>query len=161
MAGQRLPLEVVQARGSKHLTKAEIQERKEREIKPVTDDIIAPDYLTKKQKDTFYKLSAQLEKLKIMGETDVDALARYIVANDSYVHATKQLRKSEVKNDPMKYESWSKIQERNFKMVRASANDLGLSISSRCKLVVPGANKEDKPKENKFAKFEKRTVVGE
>ena len=161
MAGQRLPLEVVQARGSKHLTKAEIKERKEREIKPVTDDIIAPDYLTKKQKDTFYKLSSQLEKLKIMGETDVDALARYIVANDSYVHATKQLRKSEVKNDPMKYESWSKIQERNFKMVRASANDLGLSISSRCKLVVPGANKEDKPKENKFAKFEKRTVVGE
>ena len=161
MAGQRLPLEVVQARGSKHLTKAEIQERKEREIKPVTDDIIAPDYLTKKQKDTFYKLSFQLEKLKIMGETDVDALARYSVANDSYVHATKQLRKSEVKNDPMKYESWSKIQERNFKMVRASANDLGLSISSRCKLVVPGANKEDKPKENKFAKFEKRTVVGE
>ena len=161
MAGQRLPIEVVQARGSKHLTKAEIQERKEREIKPVTDDIIAPDYLTKKQKDIFYKLASQLEKLKIMGETDVDALARYIVANDSYVHATKQLRKSEVKNDPMKYESWSKIQERNFKMVRASANDLGLSISSRCKLVVPGTNKEDKPKENKFAKFEKRTVVGE
>ena len=161
MAGQRLPIEVVQARGSKHLTKAEIQERKEREIKPVTDDIIAPDYLTKKQKDIFYKLASQLEKLKIMGETDVDALARYIVANDSYVHATKQLRKSEVKNDPMKYESWSKIQERNFKMVRASANDLGLSISSRCKLVVPGANKEDKPKENKVAKFEKRTVVGE
>ena len=161
MAGQRLPIEVVQARGSKHLTKAEIQERKEREIKPVTDDIIAPDYLTKKQKDIFYKLASQLEKLKIMGETDVDALARYIVANDSYVYATEQLRKSEVKNDPMKYESWSKIQERNFKMVRASANDLGLSISSRCKLVVPGANKEDKPKENKFAKFEKRTVVGE
>lgn len=45
MAGQRLPLEVVQARGSKHLTNAEIQERHEREIKPVTDNIIAPDYL--------------------------------------------------------------------------------------------------------------------
>lgn len=161
MAGQRLPLEVVQARGSKHLTKAEIQERQEREIKPITDDIIAPDYLSKKQKATFNKLASQLQKLKIMGETDVDALARYIVANDSYIHATKQLRKTEVKNDPMKYEAWSKIQERNFKMVRASANDLGLSISSRCKLVVPGANKEDKPKENKFAKFEKRTVVGE
>lgn len=159
MAGPRQPIEVVQARGSKHLTKAEIQERREQEIKPITDDIIAPDYLTKKQKDIFYKLASQLEKLKIMGETDVDALARYIVANDSYVHATKQLRKMDVKNDPMKYESWSKIQERNFKMVRASANDLGLSISSRCKLVVPGANKEDKPKENKFAKFEKRTVV--
>lgn len=37
MAGPRLPLEVVQARGSKHLTKAEIQERREREIKPITE----------------------------------------------------------------------------------------------------------------------------
>lgn len=157
---QRLPIEVVQARGSKHLTKAEIQERQEREIKPVTDDIIAPSYLTKKQKDTFYKLSGQLQKLKIMGETDVDALARYIVANDSYVHATKQLRKSEVKADPIKYDSWSRIQERNFKMVRSSANDLGLTITSRCKLVVPGANKEETPKENKFKKFEKRVAGG-
>ena len=49
MAGQRLPIEVVQARGSKHLTKAEIQDRQEREIKPITDSIIAPSYLTKKQ----------------------------------------------------------------------------------------------------------------
>lgn len=160
MAGQRLPIEVVQTRGSKHLTKAEIQDRQEREIKPITDSIIAPDYLTKKQKDIFYKLASQLEKLKIMGETDVDALARYIVANDSYVHATKQLRKSEVKADPIKYDSWSRIQERNFKMVRASANDLGLSISSRCKLVVPGANKEETLKENKFKKFEKRVAGG-
>ena len=159
MAGQRLPLEVVQARGSKHLTKAEIQERQEREIKPITDDIIAPDYLTKKQKDTFYKLSGQLQKLKIMGETDVDALARYVIENDAYIYATKQLRKSDVKNDSKKYESWSKIQDNKCKLVRASANDLGLSISGRCKLVVPGANKEDKPKENKFAKFEKRGVA--
>lgn len=158
MAGQRLPIEVVQARGSKHLTKAEIQERQEREIKPIADDIIAPDYLTKKQKDTFYKLSDQLEKLKIMGETDVDALARYIVSNDSYVLATKQLRKADVKADPDLFDKWSRIQERNFKMVRASANDLGLSISSRCKLVVPGA-KEETPKENKFKKFEKRGVA--
>lgn len=157
---QRLPIEVVQARGSKHLTKAEIQERQEREIKPITDDIIAPDYLTKKQKDIFYKLASQLEKLKIMGETDVDALARYIVANDSYVHATKQLRKSNVKNDPTLYDLWIRTQERSFKMVRASANDLGLTITSRCKLVVPGANKEETPKENKFKKFEKRVAGG-
>ena len=97
MAGQRLPLEVVQARGSKHLTKAEIQERQEREIKPITDDIIAPDYLTKKQKATFNKLASQLEKLKIMGETDVNAQARYVIENDAYIYATKQLRKSDVK----------------------------------------------------------------
>lgn len=158
MAGQRLPIELVQARGSKHLTKAEIKERQEREIKPITDDIIAPEYLTKKQKTEFYKISAQLEKLKIMGETDVDALARYIVAQDFYIHSVRQLRKSEVKNNPITFELWAKNQERYFKQCRSSANDLGLSISSRCKLVVP-ETKQETPKENKFKKFEKRSAV--
>jgi P27 family predicted phage terminase small subunit len=147
---------VVQARGSKHLTKAEIQERQEREIKPITDNIIAPDYLTKKQKDEFYRIADQLKKLKILGETDVDALARYITANDFYINAVKKMRTKEVKDDPIKFGVWAKIQERYFKQCRASANDLGLSISSRCKLVVP-EKKDDKPKENKFKKFEKRS----
>ena len=155
MARPRLPVEVVQARGAKHLTKAEIQERNQSEVKPIADNIVATDYMTKKQKDEFYKISSQLQKLKIMGETDVDALARYITANDSYVHATKKLRTAEVKADPELYDGWSKIQERNFKMVRGAANDLGLTISSRCKLVVPEVNKEDTKKENKFKKFEK------
>lgn len=156
MAGQRIPIELIQARGSKHLTKAEIQERQDKEIKPITDNIIAPDYLTKKQKDEFYKIADQLKKLKIMGETDVDALARYIVANDFYVNAVKQMRKKDVRSDPYMFESWSKIQERYYKQCRSSANDLGLSISSRCKLVVPETKKES-PKQNKFKKFEKRS----
>lgn len=155
MAGQRLPTAVVEARGSKHLTKAEIQERREREIKPITDNIIAPAYLTKTQKGEFYKIADQLKKLNILGETDVDALARYITAKAMYENAVKQLRKKEVKNDPLRYEKWLKIQDKLFKQCRASANDLGLSISSRCKLVVPEAKKET-PKENKFKKFEKR-----
>lgn len=158
MAGQRLPLEVVQARGSKHLTKAEIQERQEREIKPITDNIIAPDYLTKKQKAEFYRLADQLKKLKILGETDVDSLARFIIANDFYIHAVKKMRSKAVKDSPNNFEKWAKIQERYFKQCRSAANDLGLSISSRCKLVVPETKKET-PKENKFKKFEKRPVA--
>ena len=64
MAGQRVPLEVIQARGAKHLTKAEIQERQEREIKPITDNIVAPTYLSAKQKKEFYIIADQLKKLK-------------------------------------------------------------------------------------------------
>ena len=158
MAGQRVPLEVIQARGSKHLTKSEIRERQEREIKPITDNIIAPAYLTKKQIDEFYKIADQLKKLKILGETDVDALARYITAKDMYENAVRQMRKKEVKSNPCLFEKWLKIQDKLFKQCRASANDLGLSISSRCKLVVPEAKKET-PKENKFKKFEKRPAV--
>jgi P27 family predicted phage terminase small subunit len=155
MSGQRQPIELLMANGKKNLTKAEIKARLESEIKPVTDDITAPAYLTKKQKTEFDRISGQLQKLKIMGETDVDALARYIVANDFYINAVKKLRTAEVRNNPVLFDLWSKNQERFFKQCRSSANDLGLSISSRCKLVVPEANKEVK-KENKFARFEKR-----
>jgi P27 family predicted phage terminase small subunit len=158
MSGQRQPIELVIANGKKNLTKAEIKNRLESEIKPVTDNITAPAYLTKKQKEEFYRYSGQLQKLKIMGETDVDALARYITAKDMYENAVRQLRKPGVKNDAFMFEKWLKIQDKLFKQCRASANDLGLSISSRCKLVVPETKKET-PKENKFKKFEKRPAV--
>ena len=159
MSGQRQPIELVIANGRKNLTKAEIEERRNGEVKPITDDITAPAYLTAKQKKEFDRIAGQLLKLKILGETDIDALARYIVANDFYINAVKQMRKSEVKNDPLRFEAWSKIQERYFKQCRSSANDLGLSISSRCKLVVP-ATKDPPKKENKFSKFEKRSANG-
>lgn len=156
MARPRQPIELVVAKGKKNLTKAEIQERLDSEIKPVDDNITAPDFLTKRQKDDFYKIAEQLQKLKIMGETDVDALGRYIVANDFYINAIRKMRSKEVKNDPFAFDAWSKIQERYFKQCRSCANDLGLTISSRCRLVVP-ATKEPPKKENKFSKFEKRT----
>lgn len=159
MGGQRLPIEVIKARGDKHLTKEEIEARENGEIKPVTDNITAPEYLTKKQGKEFDRIAEQLKKLKILGETDCDALARYIIANDFYINAVKQMRKPEVKNDPLKFETWSRIQERYFKQCRSCANDLGLSISSRCRLVVPGVN-EEKPKTNKFKQFEKRSSSG-
>lgn len=159
MGGKRQPIELVIAKGKKNLTKAEIQERRDSEIKPIAENIIAPPYLTKKQTEEFYKISDQLKKLKIMGETDVDALARYIVAMDLYVTAVKKLRSKEVRNDPVLFELWARNQERYFKQCRSSANDLGLTISSRCRLVVPVA-KESTEKENKFSKFEKRSANG-
>ena len=158
MAGQRQPIELVIANGKKNLTKKEIQERRDSEVKPITDNIIAPSYLTKKQKEEFIEIADQLQKLKIMGETDVDALARYILARDLYVKITKQMRKAEVMNNPIILDKYMKNQDRAFKQCRSSANDLGLSISSRCKLVVPVA-KDPPPKNNKFSKFEKRTAL--
>lgn len=160
MSGARRPIEVVIANGRKNLTKAEIESRRNSEVKPITDDITAPAYLTKKQKEEFDRIAGQLLKLKILGETDADALGRYITSKDMYENAVKQMRKPEVKNNPFTFEKWIKIQDKLFKQCRASANDLGLSISSRCKLVVPEANKEAPKKENKFAKFEKRTANG-
>lgn len=157
MAGMRQPIQVVKANGRKNLTIAETKKREKQEIQPITDNIIAPDILNKKQALEFYKISEQLEKLGIMGETDVDALARYIIAKDLYEHTVKQMRKTDVKNDPIQLEAWSKLQERYFKQCRQCANDLGLTISSRCRLVVPES--KEPPKQNKFKQFEKGLTV--
>lgn len=50
MAKQKLPIEVIKARGRKHLTKSEIAEREASQIKANFDKIRAPSYLTKEQK---------------------------------------------------------------------------------------------------------------
>lgn len=166
MAGQRQPIELVVANGRKHLTKAETEERRQRELKPCTEEITAPSYLTAKQKKEFDKIANQLQKLKIMGETDCDTLARYIVAQGFYEQAVKDLRavqKDRPKGDDADLAAmakWSGMleqldrrQERYFKQAQQAANALGLTISARCRLVAPVV--EDKPKENKFSKFGK------
>ncbi len=165
MAGPRQPVELVLANGKKHLTKAEIKQRLDSEVKPCTDEISAPSCLTAAQKKTFNTLAGQLQKIKIMGETDVDTLARYIIAQSLYEQAVKDLRaaqKSKPKGldaDVLTMAKWAmmmdtldKRQDRYFKQAHTCASALGLTISARCKLEVPV--KEEAPKANKFAKFE-------
>lgn len=151
MGRARQPVDLLISKGKKNLTKKEIEERRANEIRPIADNIVAPNYLTKKQKEEFYRYAEQLEKLKIIGETDVDALARYVVSLDLYVKLSKQLSKKEVYSDPELLDKYMKNQDRAFKQCRTSASDLGLTISSRCKLVVPQPPEEKKV--NKFSKF--------
>jgi P27 family predicted phage terminase small subunit len=154
------------ANGGKNWTKEEIQQRLDSEVQPVTDGIAAPSSLTAKQKKEFERIAGQLQKLKIMGETDCDTLGRYVVAQDLYTQAVKDLRavqKQRPKGADADVESlvtWAamleqldKRVERYFKQANTAASALGLTISSRCKLVVPV--KEEAPKVNKFKQFEK------
>ncbi len=164
MAGPRQPIELVEFKGKKHLTKAEIEERKASELKPCTDDITAPSFLTAKQKREFDKIAAQLQKLKVMGETDCDTLARYITAQDLYEQAVKDLRTVQKQRpkgmdaDLPAMEQWAEMLEsldkrveRYYKQATSAAAKLGLTISDRCKLVAPVI--EEKPKESKFDRF--------
>ncbi len=43
------------------------------------------------------------------------------------------------------------LQDRYFRQCRQGAADFGLTVSSRCRLVVPKA--QEAPKDNKFSKF--------
>lgn len=169
MARPREPIDLIIAKGKKNLTKAEIEQRRNEEVAPCTDDLTPPSYLTAAEKRRFEKLAGQLTKIKIMGETDVETLARYVSAQTLYEKATKDLRKldrEQPKRDDYderdsyylafdiwsrSYEAMVKLQDRYFKQATASARELGLTISSRCKLVAPV--KEEVPPENKFSKF--------
>lgn len=160
MAGSRQPIELVMAKGKKHLSKEEIKERMNSEIHAPSDNIKIPSYLTKNQKAKFEFYAKQLLNLNIMSNLDSEALAKYITTNDMYEMVTKKLRTSEVKNNITLFEYYSKAQERYLKLSRSMANDLGLSISSRCKLVVPHSQNPPQQNPSKFDKFRKENNSG-
>lgn len=166
MARPREPIELIITKGKKNLTKAEIDRRRAEEVQPCTDDIRAPAYLTAAQKKRFDKLAAQLQKIKIMGETDTETLARYVTAQELYEQAVKNLRTLQKQMpkgadvDPADLVTWAEMlekldkrQDRYFKQAHTAASALGLTISSRCKLQVPQT--AEPPPVNKFAKFGK------
>ncbi len=151
MARPRQPINLLEAKGKKHLTKAEIEERRSTEVTASDDNIVAPEYLTVKQKREFDKIAKQLVDIKIMANLDCDALARFIIAKDQYVKFTKIVRK--IPDDWKLINSLDKatlIQDRAFKQCRAAASDLGLTITSRCKLIIP---KKEEKQESKWDKF--------
>ena len=153
MAGRnKEPIDLIIAKGKKHLTKDEIEQRRKEELDVPTDMIEAPDYLTKKQRDSFDEIARMLIDLNIMTNLDCDALAGYIVARDGWILAGKKLRTKAVKDDPNAFDKWTKIEDRYRKQMRSAATDLGLTITSRGKIVAPVKNEPPPPK-NKFAIF--------
>ena len=168
MPNPKQPIQLIQAKGNKHLTKSEIEERTRSEVQPNTDNIKPPKYLTPPQKKRFRAIVKDLIALRIMGNTDCDALARYIIAEDMYIKITDKLTEAMESSDlyldmddfdideymgALKaVEKYAGLQNKYFKQCRAAANDLGLSISARCRLVVPKA--QEKPPKNKFNKFQ-------
>ena len=153
MGRPRQSIGLLQTKGKKHLTKNEIETRTNEEVTPITDGIAPPDYLNEVQKKRFRAVAEDLQALEIMGKTDCDALARYVVVEELFEVASKTLQDPEVLADPEKNVSATLALEKCFKMCRAAAGDLGLTISSRCKLVVPKAPEDKKP--NKFNRFDK------
>lgn len=151
MARPRQPTDLLLIKGKKHLTKKEAEERKNNEVKANSDKIKPPSYLPNNLKKEFDRIATELTDIKIMSNLDCEALARFVVSEYNYQKVTKKMLKTGVDND--KYFNYLLMQDKLFKQSRQAASDLGLTISSRCKLVVP-TKKEDKPP-NKFSKFMK------
>ena len=153
MARPRQPIKLVQAKGAKHLTKEEIAKREAQELKvPTPAKVEPPEYIADAPKlvEEFNDIAGKLLALKILTELDADSLARYLLAKQNYLQYTSLLNSAIRKNKVAEMATIQTMQDKAFKQVRAAASDLGLTISSRCRLVVPQA---PEPKQNKFSRF--------
>ena len=135
----RKPIALHLAEGNpSHLTKKEIEEYTDSELHVPFVDIKPPEYLTgEKQIAKFNYYAKMLLDLEIFTELDVDCLAQYIMGEQLYLQYTNLLVKL-IKSKG--YDQLSKIQglqDRAFRQCRQCARDLGLTVSARCKLVVP------------------------
>ena len=153
MARPRQPIALVQAKGAKHLTKEEIAKRTAEELDvPIPNTVQPPDYIADAPKlvEEFNDIAEKLIALKILTELDADSLARYLLAKQNYLQYTSLLNSAIRKNKVAEMATIQTMQDKAFKQVRVAASDLGLTISSRCRLVVPQA---PEIKTNKFSRF--------
>lgn len=151
MGRYKEPIDLIVAKGKKHISKAEIQDRKEKELDVPFKEIIVPDYLSEKQKDKFEEIATKLLQINIYTELDIDVLARYILAQDLYLLYTSKISKIIKKGDVDLLEKYQRMQDKAFSQAQSCARELGLTISSRCRIEVP--YKEPETKRNKFDKF--------
>lgn len=143
MAGKRQPTDVVIANGRKHLSKAEEAERRAGEVKvSPAKTAKPPKWLLEELKPDFRRLGKRLIAAGLYTELDADTLGRYLVAQHQWELATHEVEKALEEIDSEEAEDWSRIQDRYFKQARACANDMGLTVTSRCRLVVPDTGKQ-------------------
>lgn len=140
MAGPRQPTDLLVLNGRKHLTKAEAEARRAAEVKappPKSKRVKPPAYLPESLHKKFRALAKQLIEIGILAEIDYDCLARYLLAEQAYLAVTEQVNRV-IENQAISLlEDLSKTQTRYFNQCDRAAAALGLTISSRCRLVVP------------------------
>lgn len=110
MAGRpREPIDLIKAKGRKHLTAAEYDERKSSEIDVPYRDITPPKWLSAKQQKEFMCIADKLLGIDIMTELDVDVLAQYILAKELYLQYSDQLKKILAKRNAV--HKWGVIEQ--------------------------------------------------
>jgi len=140
MPGPRVPTDVLKANGRKNLSKKEEAQRRAGEVSVAPPKTAKPPkWLPEKLKKEFRALGKQLIGAGLYTELDADNLGRYLVAHRQWLMATQEANKYLAAKDAKNADGWSRMQERYFKQCRNCANDMGLTVTSRCRLVVPEA----------------------
>lgn len=149
MPPKRQPVSVLRASGSRHYSKAQLEEREAREPKaPPVTTLEPPSYLTGVLAEKFRRLAPILIRMGVLTALDADGLARYLIAEQNYLRATNRLTAAMNAGNTADADKWSAIQDRFFRQCRAAGTDLGLTVSSRCGLELPpGCAEEEAPGE--------------
>ncbi len=143
MANQPEPIDLIVYKGKKHLTKDEIENRKNSELNVPFVDVKPPKYLNRTQKTKFKDIAEKLLALNIMTELDVDCLARYIQAHDLYLVYTEKINQLLELGKYNLLKEVQNMQDKVFRQAHTSAKALGLTITDRCKIVVPSPPDDD------------------
>lgn len=186
MAGKRRPMDVNLSvvDGGKHWTKKEIQQRQEGELrleKPT--ELKAPSWLTGSAKKLFKAYAGQLLKFPagMVSELDTGTLARYCDCEAAYGEASRQKSSwlsecsqrlkavgkdglADLEKDPAygtakeQLDYWVGQMAKLEKICRGCAVELGMTVSSRCKLIVPKV--DPKPEEDPLAQLQRKFLGG-
>lgn len=143
MPGPRQPTDVIMAKGRKHLSKAEEAQRRAGEVqveRPKT--VKVPKWVPEALKKDFRALGKKLLTAGLYTDLDADNLGRYLIARHQYLIAAEETDKALALKDQEGADAWGRIQERHFKQARSCANDMGLTVTSRCRLVVPDSSQK-------------------
>jgi P27 family predicted phage terminase small subunit len=140
MAGKRQPTDIVVANGRKHLSRQEEDERRDKEVRIAPpEQATPPKWLAKCHHTEFLEIATILLQAGLYTDLDRDVLGQYFVCRKSWLGAEKEAAKAIRKKEADEAKTWSGIQAAYFKQARQCAEAMGLSITSRCRLVVPAA----------------------
>ena len=147
MPGPRQRLSVLEGNGRKHLSKSEKAQRAAQEVDlPKPAKMRVPKWLPQECRKEFRALAKELLAADMgAAQLDRDTLGRYVVAQAQYTQASKMAGEALAAQNAALAEKWIKIQDTCFKQARACANDLGMTITSRCRLVLPEGARSKEP----------------
>lgn len=171
MSGPGRPMAVNLASGSKHWTKDEVEQRQAQEAQvPKPVKLTCPGWLCPEAKKLFRGYAKELLGSTLpVSRLDTGTLARLCDAEWSYAEASRhknaflaicsrilaqaadaealqpcevdQVEAYQQAQEHVAY--WSKTMGGYEKIARGAANDLGCTISSRCRMVVPKAKTDE------------------
>lgn len=161
MGGRRaMPIDLLLINGNKNkLTKSEIDQRKKAEakIKPSTDKVRPPSWLSAAGKREFRKLVMELQQTELITNVDVNQLAAYCRVYERYVELQAGTPAVDEIGDPKLDEEGNPIIEYNEKAIdtylkhlKTLAVEFGLTPSARAKIAMPKKEEKEKSTEEQM-----------